>query len=284
MPSTQDIRRRIKSVKNIQQITKAMKMVAAARLRKAQEKALASRPYTQKIREVLTSVTQKTNDVSHPLLEIRQVKNVCYLLISADKGLAGAYSSNLVREVVPIINSHDKVSLVTVGRKMRDYFRRRGFKINQEVTGFSEKPGYQNAMELATILTAGFSNGEYDEIYMAYTQFLSPIHHQPTVVKLLPMEDIIKPDSVAVDGEYIFEPDAAVVLGELLPKYLESTIYGALLQSAASELGARMAAMASATDNAEELIDKLVLQYNQIRQANITRELSEIVGGAEAIK
>ena len=288
MPSTQDIRRRIKSVKNIQQITKAMKMVAAARLRKAQEKALASRPYTQKIREVLTSVTQKAQNVSHPLLETRQVKNICYLLISADKGLAGAYSSNLVREVVPVINSHDKVSLVTVGRKMRDYFRRRDFKIDQEVTGFSEKPGYQNAMDLASILAAGFSNGDYDEIYMAYTQFLSPIHHQPTIVKLLPMEDIIQPTSDAIDSaadlEYIFAPDAAVVLGELLPKYLESTIYGALLQSAASELGARMAAMGAATDNAQELITKLVLQYNQIRQANITRELTEIVGGADATK
>lgn len=289
MPSTQDIRRRIKSVKNIQQITKAMKMVAAARLRKAQEKALASRPYTQKIREVLTSVTQKAGDVSHPLLEARPVKNVCYLLMSADKGLAGAYSSNLVREVIPVIKRHEQVSLVTVGRKMRDYFRRRGFKIDQEVTGFSEKPGYQNATELASILAEGFIHGDYDEIYMAYTQFLSPIQHKPTVVKLLPMEDINKPDShsaeeAASSVEYIFEPNAAEVLGELLPKYLESTIYGALLQSAASELGARMAAMASATDNAQELITKLVLQYNQIRQANITRELSEIVGGAEAIK
>ncbi len=288
MPSTQDIRRRIKSVKNIQQITKAMKMVAAARLRKAQEKALASRPYTQKIREVLASVTQKAVDVSHPLLATREVKNICYLLISADKGLAGAYSSNLVREVAPVINSHDQVSLVTVGRKMRDYFRRRGFTIAQELTGFSEKPGYQNAMELATILAEGFSRGDYDEIYMAYTQFLSPIHHQPTVVKLLPMEDIIKVDPDSVDSasstEYIIEPNAAEVLGERLPTYLESSIYGALLQSAASELGARMAAMASTTDNAQELITKLVLQYNQIRQANITRELSEIVGGAEAIK
>jgi F-type H+-transporting ATPase subunit gamma len=288
MPSTQDIRHRIKSVKNIQQITKAMKMVAAARLRKAQEKALASRPYTQKIREVLTSVTQKAQDVSHPLLATREVKNVCYLLISADKGLAGAYSSNLVREVVPVINSHDKVSLVTVGRKMRDYFRRRGFKIDQEVTGFSEKPGYHNAVELATTLAEGFGRGDYDEIYMAYTQFLSPSRHQPTVIKLLPMADIIKPESDGADSashaEYIFEPNAAEVLGELLPKYLESTIYGALLQSAASELGARMAAMAAATDNAQDLITKLVLQYNQIRQASITRELSEIVGGAEAIK
>jgi len=288
MPSTQDIRRRIKSVKNIQQITKAMKMVAAARLRKAQEKALASRPYTQKIREVLTSVTQKATDVSHPLLETREVKNVCYLLISADKGLAGAYSSNLIREVFPVIKAHDTVSLVTVGRKMRDYFRRRSFKIDQEVTGFSEKPDYQHAVDLATSLAAGFSRGDYDEIYMAYTQFLSPIHHKPTVVKLLPMEDIVNTnvpgDDTANATEYIFEPNAAEVLGELLPKYLESTIYGALLQSAASELGARMAAMASATDNAQELITQLVLEYNQVRQANITRELSEIVGGAEAIK
>lgn len=288
MPSTQDIRRRIRSVKNIQQITKAMKMVAAARLRKAQEKALASRPYTQKIREVLASVAQNADDVSHPLLEAREVRKVCYLLISADKGLAGAYSSNLIRESVPAINSHDSVTLVTVGRKMRDYFRRRGFDIAQEATGFSEKPDYQNAVELAKIVAEGFSRGEYDEIYMGYTQFLSASRHQPTVTKLLPMEGILNVENDTVDvknsAKYIFEPNAAEVLGELLPKYLESTIYGALLQSAASELGARMAAMAAATDNADELISKLELKYNQVRQASITRELNEIVGGADAIK
>ncbi|MDU2063666.1 MAG: ATP synthase F1 subunit gamma [Sporomusaceae bacterium] len=286
MPSTQDIRRRIKSVKNIQQITKAMKMVAAARLRKAQEKAAASRPYTDKIREVLESVTANAHDISHPLLESRDVKKVCYLLINADKGLAGAYTSNLVREVVPRLKSHDHVQLITVGRKMRDYFRRRHYSIDQEFIGFSEKPSYQNAVELSRAVADGFVKGEYDEIYMAYTQFLSPLTQKPTVIKLLPMtqpEAKVEADGKST-GEYIFEPDAAAVLAELLPKYLESTIYGALLQSAASELGARMTAMGSATDNAQELIAKLVLKYNQIRQANITREISEIVGGAEAIK
>jgi F-type H+-transporting ATPase subunit gamma len=288
MPSTQDIRRRIKSVKNIQQITKAMKMVAAARLRKAQEKALSSRPYTTKIREVLTSVAQHASDVSHPLLEKREAKNVCYLLMSADKGLAGAYSSNLLREVAPLVKGHDTVSLVTVGRKMRDYFHRRSYDIDQDFAGFSEKPGYQDAVDIAHFVADGFCAGKYDEIYMAYTQFISPIRHEPTVVKLLPIEDVTQEDQGTADSashsEYIFEPNAAEVLGELLPKYLESTIYGALLQSAASELGARMAAMGSATDNAEELISKLELKYNQIRQAAITREISEIVGGAEAIK
>lgn len=288
MPSTQDIRRRIKSVKNIQQITKAMKMVAAARLRKAQDKAQSSRPYTMKIREVLTSVAQHVSDVSHPLLEKREAKNVCYLLMSADKGLAGAYSSNLTREVVPLIKRHEAVSLVTVGRKMQDYFQRRSYDIDQAFAGFSEKPGYQDAMDIARFMADGFCAGKYDEIYMAYTQFLSPIHHVPTIVKLLPMEDMTQTEQgiaeSASQSEYIFEPNAAEVLGELLPKYLESTIYGALLQSAASELGARMTAMGSATDNAQELISKLELKYNQIRQAAITREISEIVGGAEAIK
>lgn len=286
MPSTQDIRRRIKSVKNIQQITKAMKMVAAARLRRAQEKANASRPYTQKIREVLASVAANVHDISHPLLETREVKNVCYLLVNADKGLAGAYTSNLVRLVTPQLTGRDNIHLITVGRKMRDYFKRRSFQIDEAFLGFSEKPTYQNAVNISKTVSERFCRGEYDEIYLAYTRFFTPLHQEPVVVRLLPMEDPGSGEQVekASGGEYIFEPDAATVLGELLPKYLESTIYGALLQSAASELGSRMTAMGSATDNASELIAQLDLKYNQIRQANITREITEIVGGAEAIK
>ena len=282
MPSAQDIRRRIKSIKNIQQITKAMKMVAAARLRRAQERAAASRPFTEKIRQVIASVAQNTRDAVHPLLEIRQVNKVGFLVLSSDKGLAGAYSSNVFKEMLSHMPSKDNTSLVTVGRKARDYFKRRGYKVDAEFSGFSEKPTYGNAIEIAQKLADGFKAGEYDEIRMVYTQFFSPINQVPATVKLLPIAETSSGSDKKED--YIFEPSAGEVLDAMLPRYLETVIYGALLQAAASELGARMTAMESATDNAEELISKLVLNYNKVRQATITRELSEIVGGAEALK
>lgn len=283
MPSARDIRRRIKSVKNIQQITKAMKMVAAARLRRAQERANSSRPYTDKIREILASVAAGAKDSGHPLLAVREVNRTAYLILSADKGLAGAYTSNLIREAVPQVKARENAHLLTVGRKARDYFRRRGYTIDQQYIGFSEKPTYGHAVAIANDVASAYARGDYDEVYLVYTRFFSPINHKPTTIRLLPI------DTGDAQGEeqprdYIFEPSAEEVLGLLLPKYLETVIYGALLQSAASELGARMTAMGSATENAQELISKLVLNYNKVRQANITREISEIVGGAEALK
>ncbi len=283
MANARDIRRRIKSVKNIQQITKAMKMVAAARLRRAQERAIASKPYTQKIREVLASVAANARDASHPLLSVREVKQIGYLVLSADKGLAGAYSSNLIKEVLPRVRGNDNAKLVTVGRKARDYFKRRGYTIDGEYTGFSEKPSYQDAAKLAQLMAEKYEAGEYDEIYLTYTHFYSPINQKPTTIKLLPVAEIGEGEEMP-QTEYIFEPSANEVLSLLLPRYLETVIYGALLQSAASELGSRMTAMGSATDNAQELISKLTLNYNKVRQASITREISEIVGGAEALK
>jgi F-type H+-transporting ATPase subunit gamma len=284
MASARDIKRRIKSVKNIQQITKAMKMVAAARLRRAQERANSSRPYTDKIREILASVAAGASDVSHPLLETREVQRTGFLILGADKGLAGAYTSNIVREVVPRVKDRADISLLTAGRKIRDYFRRRGYKIDQQYTGFSEKPTYAHAAEIAKDVANAYAAGEYDEVYLAYTQFFSPINQKPTVIRLLPIDTTTNQSSEEAPQQYIFEPSAEEVLGLLLPKYLETVIYGALLQAAASELGARMTAMGSATDNAQELISKLILNYNKVRQANITREISEIVGGSEALK
>lgn len=283
MPSTQDIRRRIKSVKSIQQITKAMKMVAAARLRRAQERANSSRPYTDKIREILAGVAAGAKDSGHPLLAVREVKQTAYLILGADKGLAGAYTSNLLREVLPQVRGKENIHLLTVGRKVRDYFRRRGYTIDQQYTGFSEKPTYDQAVRMARDVASAYARGEYDEVYLVYTRFFSPVNHRPTTIKLLPV-DTAAAHEEDQPQEYIFEPSAEEVLGLLLPKYLETVVLGALLQSAASELGARMTAMGSATENAEELISKLVLNYNKVRQANITREISEIVGGAEALK
>lgn len=282
MPNAQDIRRRIKSVKNIEQITKAMKMVAAARLRRAQEKAAASLPYTEKVRAVLASVAEHASELSHPLLQVREVKNTGYLVLSADKGLAGAYSSNVIKEVLPHLTGKSNSSVIAVGRKARDYFKRRGYPMDEEFTGFSEKPTLQHAIQIARSVAEGFKSGRYDEIHLVYTVFHSAISQKATSVKLLPIEDVAAGN--VNQQEYIFEPSAEDVLKHLVPQYLEMTIYGALLQAAASELGARMTAMGSATDNAEELIAKLILNYNKIRQATITREISEIVGGAEALK
>lgn len=289
MPSAREIRLRIKSVKNIKQITKAMEMVAAARLRRAQERANSGKPYTKKIREILSHVVAQ-NDIQHPLLMPREtVENVGYLIISADKGLAGSYNSNLIKEARAQLEGKDNYQIVTVGRKIRDFLKRRGIPVAEEYTGFSEKPTYQHAQELARLMADKFMMHEVDEVYVTYTEFFSPLNHRPKTIKLLPIEPEEKQETEKAAGlrddrEYIFEPAAEDVLEMLVPRYLETIVYAALMQSAASELGARMTAMGSATDNAEELISNLVLNYNKVRQASITREITEIVGGAEALK
>ena len=284
MASTQDIRRRIKSVRSIEQITKAMKMVAAARLRKAQERAYASQPFTEKILEVLGTVANSRLDVTHPLLAKRDIKKTAYLILSADKGLAGAYSSNLMKEALAAMEGKPKeeIAIIAVGRKAKEYFSRRSYQIEREYLGFSERPTYEHATRIAAEVSADFTAGLYDEVYLVYTYFRSPINQHPTHLKLLPAQAPQAAEEAARD--FIFEPSAESVLTVLLPRYLETVIYGGLMQAAASELGSRMTAMGSATDNAEELIHKLVLNYNKVRQATITREISEIVGGAEALK
>lgn len=281
MPSAQDIKRRIKGVVSTQQITKAMKMVATARLRRAQEMAGASIPYAEKIRAVLAGVSASGSALSHPLLEMRAEDKKLFVILSADKGLAGAYQSNMVKEVSPHITTD--TPLVIVGRRCVDYFKRRGYNLAGEHIGFSEKPTYDHARMIAKEITHAFLTGACNRIYLAYTKFYSPIRVEPVIVKLLPLDELLA-DGKTAGGQYIFEPSAEEVLAQLLPKYLEMTVYAALLQSAASELGARMTAMGSATDNAEELISQLTLYYNQVRQAAITNEISEIVGGADALK
>jgi F-type H+-transporting ATPase subunit gamma len=195
-------------------------------------------------------------------------------------------ASNVIKEALPLIREKRESGLITIGRKARDYFKRRKFTIDAELTGFSEKPTYLHAVDIVKLASEGFLDGQYDEIYLVYTEFLSPIHQKPTTIKLLPVDHTAQQVDGKPEGqqEYIFEPSAEGVLSVLLPQYLETTVYNALLQAAASELGARMTAMSSATDNAEELIAKLTLNYNKVRQASITREISEIVGGVEALK
>lgn len=283
MASLQDIRRRIKSVKSTQQITKAMKMVAAARLRRAQEAAVSNQPYAEKMYEVIADVASNAGSFSHPLLEVREEGKTLYVVLASDKGLAGAYASNVFKETVAHIKNKANTSIITVGRRSKEYFAPRKYDVVNDYMGFTERPEYHNARQIADEVIERFSKGEYKEVYLVYTKFISAISAVPQVIQLLPFKAPTASDKKPT-AEYIYEPSAQSVLGYLLPQYIVTTVYASLLQSAASELSSRMNAMSNATDNAEELISKLDLHYNKVRQAGITREITEIVGGAEALK
>ncbi len=283
MASLQDIRRRIKSVKSIQQITNAMNMVATSRLRRAKEAATANKPYADKVSEVVNEIAANAGDFSHPLLERHEGGKKLILVLAADKGLAGAYSSNVFKEVVAHIQNKADTQLITVGRKAKEHFKNRGYTIVQEYSGISERPHYEHAREIAQDIIRRFESGEIREIDMVYSRFVSAITCIPETVRLLPFEGAGEKQE-GPHAEYIYEPSAEEVLGFLLPQYLVTVIYAALLQAAASELSSRMNAMSNATDNAGELIAKLDLHYNKVRQAGITNEINEIVGGAEALK
>ena len=282
MASLQDIRRRIKSVKSIQQITNAMNMVATSRLRKAKEAAVANKPYADKMAQVVSDIAANAGDFTHPLLEARQEGKKLILVMASDKGLAGAYASNAFKEAVAGIEDKSNTEIVAVGRKTDAFFKNRDYEVAKSYIGISERPSYDNAKEIAVDLISRFVSGEVKEISMVYTRFVSAISCVPETVQPLPFGNLA--GQGGTHAEYIYEPDAQSVLGYMLPQYLVTTIYAALLQAAASELSSRMNAMSNATDNAQELIAKLDLHYNKVRQAGITREITEIVGGAEALK
>ncbi len=280
MPSMRDIKRRIKSVKSTQQITKAMKMVAAAKLRRAQERVVQARPFAKELTETLGRLVAVAKDAAHPLLEVREPKSIGYVVITADRGLAGGYNANLIRKANTEIKELGEVSLVTVGRKSRDFFRRIGRPIKSEFVGLGEDIDFSTAKEIANTVMNLYTSGEFDEVYLVYTEFVTALTQKPTTIKLLPVQT---PEQSGPQLDYIYEPSPEAVLNVLLPKYVETTLFRALLESKASEHGARMTAMGSATENAKEMIDKLTLSFNRARQAAITREISEIVGGAAAL-
>lgn len=292
MESTRDIKGRIKSVTNIQQITKAMKMVAAARLRKAEEKANGSRPYAEKIGELLRRAASVTPGFTSPLLRKGEVKKVGYLIISADKGLAGAYNSNVMKRTMQEISGRDRsnYALFLCGKQGRNYLKFRGYELDSYHFGFSDKPSAQDSIDIAKEMVDAFVKEEVDEVYIIYTKFITALRQQVKVEKLLPVETPADEEQEAANGAaagevpYIFLPDASAVLTRLLPEYVQVQVYNAMLQSAASELGSRMAAMSAATDNATERIADLNLSYNKARQAQVTNEISEIVGGAAALE
>ncbi|WP_435922761.1 ATP synthase F1 subunit gamma [Paenibacillus sp. DYY-L-2] len=278
-----EIKRQIKSVQNTRQITKAMEMVASAKLRKAQEKAQASRPYVEKLKEVVSSIAAGSNDVSHPMLVSRPVKRTAYIVITSDGGLVGGYNANMLRSVMDTIKekhaSAEEYGLFVIGRKGRDYFTRRGLPVVQAVTDLSDTPKFADIKSLTYAAVQGFESEQFDEIYVCYSKFINAITQRPTVERLLPFDNV---EHHGVTAEYEYEPSPEGVLEVLLPKYAETLIFSALLEGKASELGAKMTAMGSATKNATKMINELTLTYNRARQAAITQEITEIVAGANA--
>ena len=284
MASLQDIRHRIKSVTSTKQITSAMNMVATSRLRHAKEAANANAPYAKKVIEVVQEVAANAGqDFSHPLLKTHPEGKRLVFVVTADKGLAGAYSSNACKAAQALAEDKEDTDFFIVGRKGNVYFKNRGYHIVKTHTGISEKPQFEHARTIALELIDLYQSGAYREVQMVYTEFISAINCVPRVQRVLPLA-VEAEEQGGTHAEYIYEPDAATVLGFLLPQYLYTTIYAAQLQSAASELSSRMNAMSNATDNATELIGALNLHYNKVRQAGITTELNEIVAGAEGLK
>jgi F-type H+-transporting ATPase subunit gamma len=283
MPSLKDLRKRIGSVRSTQQITNAMKMIAAARLRRAQEAAEQARPYAAKLTEMFTAVVAGLSEEAHPLLARREERRIDLVVLTSDRGLCGGFNSNLLRQSERFLREHQdrEVQLVVVGRKGLDYYRRRRITPLAERTGVLNVGAAEVAREMAERVTARFAADETDAVYLLYSRFQSAIAQIPTVVRLLPVET---PSEDTAPVEYIFEPPRPELLARLLPRYVQTRLLQALLESNASELGARMTAMDNATRNASEMIDRLTLSMNRARQAAITTELMEIVSGAEALK
>ncbi len=284
MANTIDIRRRIRSVKNTQQITRAMKMVAAARLRRAQDRIVAARPYSAALKQVLASVASRVSEKDHPLLQTREEKKVLLLVVTGDKGLAGAFNTNVLKVTQNTIQERGwtDLQLIPIGRKANDFFKRRAIPTRHQAVNIFQALSLEHGRELADIITDDFITGKIDAVYVIFNEFRSVISQVVTVEKILPLERPPE-DPAAPAIEYLYEPEPEKILSELLPRHIEFQIYRTLLDSAAAEHGARMTAMDAATRNAGELIESLTLSYNRIRQASITREIIEIVSGAQAL-
>lgn len=281
--SMKDIKRRIRSISSTKQITKAMELVASAKLRKARQRLEMSRPYYETLVRSIREILSSTTGIKHPLLEKREVKNRAFIVITGDRGLAGGYNGNVIRLAESQIEDKEKAVILAVGLKGRDYFKRRGYNVAGEFLNISEEPNFIDAKSIGNLAIELFEDGKVDEVNLVYTRFKSTMSQEPTMLKLLPVENMVEEDK-GPRTLIEYEPSPEEVLDYLIPKYIHSAIYGALIESSASEQGARRTAMESATDNAEEMIEDLALKYNRARQASITQEISEIVGGAEALK
>ena len=305
MPSLLDLRRRIRAVKSTQQITKAMKMISASKLRRAQERVVGARPFALQMQRVLNSLATRVDPASHPLLAEREDaadSKILLIVVTADKGLCGGFNTNVIKAASSVINAGSPVELGLVGRKGRDFFKRRGFEIRIEEIGIFQRVKYADAKRIADAAIEEFTSGRVSKVFIVYNEFKSVMQQRVTTEQLLP---IPKADAAARsqsasdhraaqgnqtakapvlgDVDYLYEPGPARILGELLPKHIEIQVYRALLESAAAEHAARMTAMDAATKNSGEIIDTLTLYMNKVRQAAITREIIEVVSGAQAL-
>jgi len=283
MASLRDIKRRIKSVQNTQQITKAMEMVSAAKLRRAQGRLEAARPYGAKIRETLENLASVAAEVNHPLFEKRPVNRRALVVIAGDKGLAGSYNANVIRKAEAYLKSEEgeKTSLITIGRKGGEYFKKRGYPILQHYQEIGDQVDMAKAQTVSRQIMAPFLSGEVDEILVLGTRFISAMSRALKMEPFLPIEP---PEGKKEPVGYIFEPDAASIFAALVPRYVSNRMVMMLLEASTSEHGSRMVAMGSASRNAKDMIGSLTLMHNRARQAAITKEIAEIVGGAEALK
>jgi F-type H+-transporting ATPase subunit gamma len=288
MATLRDIRRRIRSVESTQKITRAMKLVAAAKLRRAQERILAARPYAVKMAELLSSLVRRAEGEAHPLLVRRPAARKRLVIITADKGLCGAFNSNILRASLAFLREQGETSitLVVVGKKARDFYRRRPYQVKSEMLGFFDRLAYSHAQELAGGLMQEYLADEVDEVHLMYNEFRSVAVQRVKREQLLPIEPehAVEAEGDAGAGDYIYEPSPEAILAALLPRHVTTQVYRALMESVAGEYGARMTAMEAATKNAKEMIGVLTIQYNKARQERITKELLDIVGGAEALR
>ena len=283
MPSLRDIRRRIRSVKNMSQVTRAMQMVAASRMRRAQQRVLAARPYSEAVRTMLGELSQQRVDPStvHPLLRVRPQRVQGYVVFTSDRGLAGALNSNVLRLATENILAHDnEPEVITAGRKGQDFYTRRGRHLAATFIGLGEHAEYADIIPVARVAMDAYINETVDAVHVVYPKFVSTLTQTPTIAQLLPLEPL---EGHGTSLEFIVEPSPEEILDALLPRYVEVQLYQALLETTASEHSARMMAMRNATDNALEIVDGLTLSYNKARQAAITKEITEIATAAEAL-
>lgn len=281
MANVRDIRRRIRSARNIQQITRAMKFVSAARLRRAQERVIAARPYARQMLAVLQSLAARVPEQAHPLLAQRGDARIELVVITADRGLCGAYNTNIIRQALEFLESHSdrNVELNILGKRARDFFRRRPYAVRHEAINVLQKPAFADAAAIARDLIDEFCSGEKDQVWLVYNEFKSVVQQRIVVEPLLPIQRLEHPED-ADRLEYLYDEAPEKIFANLLPRHVEAQVFRALLEASASEQGARMAAMEAATNNAAEMIDGLTLYANKVRQAGITRELIEVVSGA----
>ncbi|MDW7708960.1 MAG: ATP synthase F1 subunit gamma [Deferrisomatales bacterium] len=287
MPSLKDIKNRIESVKSTQQITKAMKMVSAAKFRKAEEAIVQNRPYSDKMLEVLSSLALRTEEQAHPLLERRDPKTVALVVFTSDRGLCGSFNGSILRSIERFFREkagqYEGIRLYLVGRKAREFFRSKNVDVIGERAELSGKVSYDIAQEIGREVVDRYTNRELDLVYMVYNEFRSALTQQVVYDRLLPVEPLrVEPDTTTT--EYLYEPSEEEMLNWVLPRYVDVRVFRALLESTASEHGARMTAMDSATNNASDMIDRLTLKYNRARQESITKELMDIVNGVESMR